>query len=1013
MIFERIRILVALFTAGFILALTNSYTTRCATAQVDTSRKALDHSDYDKWNSLGLQSISNDGKWMMYSVRPGKGNPTLFIREVATQTQYRIDRASSGQFSFDSRFVVCVVRPDSELLKKLAREKKKPDEMPKPQLEILDLENGQHTTINSVQSFTMPEKASGWIAFTKSASKPANNVKKESSTIRESFEVTPGGLKKTTSAETKSKRGDVKSKGKEKSKKEKEKKVGGVLVLRNLITGMQRSFPNVTSHRFSKYGKRLAYTSSANEAAQDGVFVFDLSTGENTQIISGRGNYRSIAFNEKEDKVAFLTDRDDFAPAKPNLSMYLWEDWQKEAVKIVDHESDGIPKGWWLASVGPSFTEDGRRLLFNTQPKPEDAGKTKEQLEKEAKAKAAQEPKAKLDLWHWQDPMLQPQQLLQANRERNRSFQALFDLETKKVVQLADDTVRSVFVDRRSTSDVAVGIADEKYLKMRSWEVPGASDIYLVDLKTGKKTLVLENVKARASLSPAGKFLTWWDPIAKKQLAMGTDAASVAAKKIVEVSAGITTSLANELHDTPSPPRSYGVGGWLENDEAMWLYDRFDVWQVDPTGNKAAECITGGDGRTNSTRYRYVSLDREIRAINPDQAIYLSAFNEKTKASGYCKLDLSRANGQSRIEVRMILDERIGRLAKAKDADTIVFSRETFRNSPDVWTSTLDFKNVNRISNINPQQRDYRWGSAELVNYTSSDGVELNGILYKPDNFDANKKYPMMVYFYERSSDGLHRYVTPAATRASINYSFYVSRGYLVFVPDIPYKTGYPGQSCYNAIVPGIQSIVKRGFVNEKKIGVQGHSWGGYQIAYLVTRTNLFACAESGAPVSNMTSAYGGIRWASGMSRMFQYEQTQSRIGAPLWQAQDLYIENSPIFFVENIQTPLLILHNDNDGAVPWYQGIELFVAMRRLNKPAWMVNYNGEPHGINKPENRLDFTKRMQQFFDHYLQDAPAPKWLVEGIPAVNKGKDFGFETVEEKQEPSSPESVEMKSPK
>jgi len=471
MIFRRIRILVALVSAGFALALTNSH----AMAQADTSRKALDHSDYDKWNSLGAQSISKDGKWMMYSVRPGKGNPTLFVREVASQTQYRINRASSGQFSFDSRFVVCVVRPDSELLKKLAREKKKPDEMPKPQLEILDLESGQNTTIDSVSSFTMPEKAAGWIAFTKANAKQANNVKKESSTIRESFAVTPEGLRKSTGGKpTKS---GSKENGNEKTKKEKEKKVGGVLVLRNLGTGMQRSFPNVTSHRFSKYGKRLAYAASAKDAEGDGVFVVDLASGERTQIISGRGNYRSVAFNEKEDKLAFLTDRDDYAPSKPSMSLYLWEDWQKEALKIVDEKSDGVPKEWWLASIGPSFTEDGRRLMFSTQPKPDDAGKTKEQLEKEAKAKAGQDPKAKLDLWHWQDPMLQPQQLLQAGRERNRSYQAMFDLEAKEVIQLADMNVRSVFVDRRSTADVTIGVADQKYLKMRSWEVAVVSDI--------------------------------------------------------------------------------------------------------------------------------------------------------------------------------------------------------------------------------------------------------------------------------------------------------------------------------------------------------------------------------------------------------------------------------------------------------------------------------------------------------------------------------------------------------
>ncbi|MCH1494214.1 MAG: prolyl oligopeptidase family serine peptidase, partial [Rubripirellula sp.] len=244
--------------------------------------------------------------------------------------------------------------------------------------------------------------------------------------------------------------------------------------------------------------------------------------------------------------------------------------------------------------------------------------------------------------------------------------------------------------------------------------------------------------------------------------------------------------------------------------------------------------------------------------------------------------------------------------------------------------------------------------------------------------------------------DNLHRYYTPAAGRSIICHSFYVSRGYLVFIPDIPYVTGAPGPSAVNAILPGVDHIAQQGFVHEGRIGLQGHSWGGYQTAYLVTQTDRFACAESGAPVSNMTSAYGGIRWGSGLSRMFQYERTQSRIGEDLWAARDKYVANSPLFFADQIHTPLLILHNDQDGAVPWYQGIELFVALRRLGRPAWMLNYNGEPHWVMNDYNRRDFAKRMQQFFDHYLMNAPEPEWMAVGIPATQKGENDGFELLE-----------------
>jgi dipeptidyl aminopeptidase/acylaminoacyl peptidase len=299
------------------------------------------------------------------------------------------------------------------------------------------------------------------------------------------------------------------------------------------------------------------------------------------------------------------------------------------------------------------------------------------------------------------------------------------------------------------------------------------------------------------------------------------------------------------------------------------------------------------------------------------------------------------------------------------------------------------------MSDANPQQAEYLWGTAELVHWRSSDGKELDGILYKPENFDPARQYPMMVYFYEKMSDGLHAYRTPGPGSSSVSISFYVSRGYVVFVPDIHYRVGYPGESALDCVVTGVLSVLDKGFVDPKRIGVQGHSWGGYQIAYLVTQTDIFAAAEAGAPVSNMTSAYGGIRWGSGMSRMMQYERSQSRIGASLWEDQRRYIENSPIFWADKINTPVLILHNDEDTAVPWYQGIEFFVALRRLGKPVWMLNYNGEPHGLRKYQNQKDWAERMQQFFDHYLMGAPAPVWLEEGVPAVVKGRRLGLELI------------------
>jgi dipeptidyl aminopeptidase/acylaminoacyl peptidase len=296
---------------------------------------------------------------------------------------------------------------------------------------------------------------------------------------------------------------------------------------------------------------------------------------------------------------------------------------------------------------------------------------------------------------------------------------------------------------------------------------------------------------------------------------------------------------------------------------------------------------------------------------------------------------------------------------------------------------------------LNLQQSDYVWGDVELYKWEAYDGTDMEGLLYKPSNFDSTKKYPMIVYFYEKYSDNLHRYYVPKPSHSTINFTEYVSNGYVIFVPDIVYQTGKPGESAYNCIVSGTKSLMKENWIDTNKIGIQGQSWGGYQVAYLITRTNIYAAAESGAPVSNMTSAYGGIRWGSGMSRAFQYEKGQSRIGVDMWTDLDLYIENSPIFFADKVETPLLIMHNTKDGAVPWSQGIEYFSALRRLDKKVWMLSYDDD-HNLMKWPNRVDLNIRMKQFFDYYLKDEQMPLWMKEGLPYSKKGKEDAYELVE-----------------
>jgi dipeptidyl aminopeptidase/acylaminoacyl peptidase len=582
-----------------------------------------------------------------------------------------------------------------------------------------------------------------------------------------------------------------------------------------------------------------------------------------------------------------------------------------------------------------------------------------------------------VEVWTWTDKRMYTQEEIRLENEKKRAYTLVYHTANRRFVPLATPEMPELRFEEKRNSNLALGIAEENYAQHLTWEGAAHKDLYAVNLETGDKKLIVKDLRCNPRVSPLGKYILWWSDPDTAWFAWSARTAGI--KRLTD---NRTVAFFDEETDVPDFPGEYGIAGWLENDAAVLIYDRYDLWKIDPEGLRKAERLT--QGRESRTTLRYLKLDPEARHITTGDPMLLHRFQEQNKAESYAWHDLKSGRSEGWLGGEYAFS-RVP--IKARRTEAMVFTRENYHTFPDLQYVKNRNAVAQRISDANPQQLDYQWGNIEMVEWTSLSGEKIRGLLVKPDGFDPAKQYPMIVNFYEKLSDELHRHRSPDFHRSQINFTVYASRGYVVFAPDIPYRIGYPGESAYDAIMSGVTHLIGQGYIDPKRVALQGHSWGGYQAAYLVTRTNLFACAEAGAPVANMTSAYGGIRWESGLSRSFQYERQQSRIGGSLWEKPKQYVENSPLFALDKVETPLLILHNDKDGAVPWYQGIELFNGLRRLNKPCWLLNYNDEPHWPVKLQNRIDFQRRMQQFFDHYLLGATAPSWMKRGVSPMEKG--------------------------
>lgn len=895
--------------------------------------KTLTFQDLMKFRAIERPVVSEDGKVVAYGLQPDRGDGEGIVHALATGKVIRVPRGGSVAIARSGLFVAMAVKPAFVAMEKAGKEK------PKPGMALVNVATGDVTQAENVERFSFSEDGK-WLAYLVSAAEPKKEESKAADTTK---------------------------------KEEPGKKPASILKLRDLTSGIEQEIGPVSGFAFDPESGYLAYALAGENGAGNGMFLRTLATtGTGTSIVgltlkqADKGRFESPTWTRTGHTLAFLA-----AAEKGNgASLYVWTPGATAAREAVTRAQ--APKGFFLPLKNElTWSRDGKRLFFGFKAGVEDMG-VKENKEVTPDPYSTEQllSKVELDVWHWQDLRIQTQQKTGWEREKDRTHRAVVHLDGNRVVALADRDLPDVRVSDHPR--VAIGTSDLPYQRQTTW---GESyrDVYVVNLETGARTLAVSKLREQPFLSPDGKWIAFYEA---KQWHLY----DVATGNRRVVTASLQVPLDDEEHDTPDTPRSHGFGGWVDEGAAFLVYDRFDIWQI-PTGTGSPVNVTGKAGRQREVTFRIVTLDPEARWFSSREPLFLTAYHNREKNWGFYAASFAKPGVELRLDEKKLFKV----IAKAKKADVLLYSREDFGEFPDVWVSDLGLKQPRKVSDANPQLAEFAWGQAELVEYKSQDGVPLQGVLIKPANYQPGKRYPVITYFYERQSQRLYEFNEPVVNHRP-SFPIYAANGYAVFLPDVVFTTGYPGPSFVKCLVPAVQKLVDMGVADPKALGLHGHSWGGYGTAYVVTQTDMFAAAVTGAPVANMTSAYGGIRWESGVARQFQYEQTQSRIGGNLWEKRDLYIANSALFFADRIKTPLLIEHGDEDGAVPWYQAIELYLALRRLDKDCIFLQYRGEPHHLRKYPNKLDYSIKMLQYFDHYLKGQPAAEWIAEGV--AYKGK-------------------------
>lgn len=912
-------------------------------------KPALDFKAYDSWKRLEKEQISRNGKIISYELTVLKGNPVLHFYQSENSKHDSIVRGNNALIATDESYIAWKMSPDYDSLRKQELNKVDKKKQDKDSLYIWHIAQDSIYTFAKLKQVQQAEEAPV-LAFLMEVA-PKKVVTIEPSKFEKlCFWKKPAPEPKANPFKTD----------------------GNRLMV---YTSGQNTFPfldSVTSFSLSPDGSKIAVIQQ-RKVKLDSMQV-RIYTTKDLQLLKefeAQPIASDLTWSPNSQMLTFLYSPDTVAVKNFHLTLFdinLLKQLDFGDSSDFDKSANGLDQAV-ANGRKPQFSADNRYFFFGVRERQIFQKDTL--LERE---------KVNLDVWHYQDLKLQPQQLLQKDQDLKRGFLYVYDLRNDRLTPLENDTLK-VSLDLRVKEPYLIVLNANPYTIQAQWEAPSKADYYRISLEIGQKVLLGKGLNYAGELSADGRFFTYY--ISDKQQWMLLDIAR-------EISTCMNCQRKDinwkeDLNGQPMAAGPVGFVGYSTAAKEVYFQSEFDIWSYDVVA-KTLQSISNELATREKIALRFERYVQDSAWINLQDGYFIGL-----RKSNKNELLYFYENGQ--IQQKLEVAQRVTGIQKAEKQNQYLLRKMDVRTYPDLWFVDADFNKGLQISVANPQQSLYNWATVESVKWKAYDGQMLEGLLYKPENYDPSQKYPLLFYYYELNSDNLHNYQAPKPSASIINPTEYASGGYLVFVPDIRYQPGKPAQGAYNSIMSAADYLIKNYPIDDKRMGLQGQSWGGYQSAMLITMTTRFAAAMAGAPVSNMFSAYGGIRWGSGLNRQFQYESTQSRIGATIWEKPDLYVENSPLFHLPKVQTPLLIMANDKDGAVPWYQGIELYNGLRRLNKPCWMLNYNDDDHNLTKLANKYDLSIRMRQFFDHYLMAAPAPSWMTNGIPATSKGKVLGYE--------------------